>query len=180
MPIPEGFNPDYPECPKCGGPMWDNRNRKRNPNAPDFKCKDQGNCNGAVWMTAKGQGAKGAPRSGRSSEPSAPPLGPAAALKLMQWSFIQARKIVTADLKSCGLSDNNLAAATVTALPTVQDLASTLAIALTPYTRSQQAPVVSPPSPATEPPAAPTATRRIPTPTFEDAPPPESEDFLPF
>jgi hypothetical protein len=32
-----------PPCPTCGGAMWDNRNDKRNPKAPDFKCKDR-NC----------------------------------------------------------------------------------------------------------------------------------------
>ena len=35
-------------CPKCGGPMWDNRAGKRNPKAPDYKCKDRG-CDGAIW-----------------------------------------------------------------------------------------------------------------------------------
>ena len=30
-------------CPKCGGPMWDNRGRKKNPKGPDFSCKDK-NC----------------------------------------------------------------------------------------------------------------------------------------
>lgn len=30
-----------PVCPVCEGPMWDNRNRKRNPNAPDLRCKDR-------------------------------------------------------------------------------------------------------------------------------------------
>lgn len=29
------------KCPRCGGPMWDNRGDKRNPKAPDFKCKDK-------------------------------------------------------------------------------------------------------------------------------------------
>src|SRR4051812_42044583 len=37
-----------PPCPKCGGDMWDNRESKRNPKAPDFKCKDKG-CDGVVW-----------------------------------------------------------------------------------------------------------------------------------
>ena len=27
-------------CPKCGGPMWDNTTNKKNPKAPDYKCKD--------------------------------------------------------------------------------------------------------------------------------------------
>lgn len=37
-----------PVCPKCGGGMWDNRIDKKNPKAPDFKCKDKG-CDGVVW-----------------------------------------------------------------------------------------------------------------------------------
>lgn len=28
-----------PSCPTCGGDMWDNREGKTNPKAPDFKCK---------------------------------------------------------------------------------------------------------------------------------------------
>jgi hypothetical protein len=37
-----------PDCPRCKGPMWDNRVGKRNPKAPDFKCKDR-ECDGVVW-----------------------------------------------------------------------------------------------------------------------------------
>jgi hypothetical protein len=37
-----------PDCPKCQGPMWDNRVGKRNPKAPDFKCKDR-ECDGVIW-----------------------------------------------------------------------------------------------------------------------------------
>ncbi len=29
--------------------MWDNRDRKTNPKAPDFKCKDKENCDGVIW-----------------------------------------------------------------------------------------------------------------------------------
>jgi hypothetical protein len=28
--------------------MWDNRIGKRNPKAPDFKCRDRG-CDGVIW-----------------------------------------------------------------------------------------------------------------------------------
>lgn len=35
-------------CPKCEGPMWDNRLTKRNPKAPDFKCRDR-SCDGVYW-----------------------------------------------------------------------------------------------------------------------------------
>ena len=33
---------------KCGGRMWDNRATKRNPKAPDFKCRDRA-CDGVIW-----------------------------------------------------------------------------------------------------------------------------------
>lgn len=36
-----------PGCPKCGGPMWDNRTSKRNPKAPDFRCRNR-DCGGAI------------------------------------------------------------------------------------------------------------------------------------
>jgi hypothetical protein len=39
---------EAPNCPKCGGAMWDNRESKRNPRAPDFKCRDKG-CEGVIW-----------------------------------------------------------------------------------------------------------------------------------
>lgn len=37
-----------PACPECKGAMWDNRENKRNPKAPDFKCKNK-ECDGAIW-----------------------------------------------------------------------------------------------------------------------------------
>lgn len=40
--------PDIPGCPKCGGRMWDNRLSKRNPKAPDYKCRDR-SCDGVIW-----------------------------------------------------------------------------------------------------------------------------------
>ncbi|MCY7378319.1 MAG: hypothetical protein LH467_03150 [Gemmatimonadaceae bacterium] len=39
---------DEPSCPKCGGRVWDNRADKRNPRAPDFKCRAR-SCDGAIW-----------------------------------------------------------------------------------------------------------------------------------
>ena len=35
-------------CPKCGGPTWDNRTTKKNPAAPDYKCRDR-SCDGVIW-----------------------------------------------------------------------------------------------------------------------------------
>ena len=53
------FTSDVPACPKCSGRMWDNRLTKRNPKAPDFKCRDRA-CEGVVWPPKPGQpqGAK--------------------------------------------------------------------------------------------------------------------------
>jgi len=41
-----------PDCPTCGGQMWDNRKKKQSPNSPDFKCKDS-KCSKAIWANAK-------------------------------------------------------------------------------------------------------------------------------
>ena len=49
-----------PVCPKCGGPMWDNREGKKNPKAPDFRCKDKG-CDGAIWPARTPAAANGVP-----------------------------------------------------------------------------------------------------------------------
>ncbi len=44
---------DIPPCPKCSGRMWDNRIGKRNPKAPDFKCRDR-SCDGVIWPVKSG------------------------------------------------------------------------------------------------------------------------------
>jgi hypothetical protein len=62
-------DPEAVSCPKCGGRMWDNRLSKRNPKAPDFKCRDR-SCDGVIWppRDAKGQSASNAPASAPESE----------------------------------------------------------------------------------------------------------------
>jgi hypothetical protein len=57
-----------PTCPRCQGPMWDNREGKRNPKAPDFKCKDR-ECDGVIWP----------PRNAGAPVAAAPSAGAAAA-----------------------------------------------------------------------------------------------------
>ena len=54
--IPAAMGPlasDEPSCPKCGGRMWDNRLTKRNPKAPDYKCRDR-SCDGVIWPPKPG------------------------------------------------------------------------------------------------------------------------------
>jgi hypothetical protein len=46
---------EEPSCPKCGGRMWDNRLSKRNPKAPDYKCRSR-SCDGVIWP-ARASGA---------------------------------------------------------------------------------------------------------------------------
>ena len=53
---------DEPSCPKCGGRMWDNRLSKRNPKAPDYKCRSR-SCDGVIWPS------RGSARN-ETSEPS--------------------------------------------------------------------------------------------------------------
>ncbi|MBV9880584.1 MAG: single-stranded DNA-binding protein [Gemmatirosa sp.] len=59
---------EAPNCPSCGGAMWDNRASKRNPKAPDFKCRDKG-CDGVIWP----------PRDGSASAAPARPAATATA-----------------------------------------------------------------------------------------------------
>lgn len=44
------------KCPDCGGPMWDNRQSKKSPKQPDYKCKDK-QCDGVVWPEKRGDGS---------------------------------------------------------------------------------------------------------------------------
>jgi hypothetical protein len=48
---------DEQSCPKCGGRMWDNRLTKRNPKAPDYKCRDR-SCDGVIWPPKPGKSEK--------------------------------------------------------------------------------------------------------------------------
>ena len=54
-PAGDATNGATPACPKCGGPMWDNRAGKKNPKAPDFKCRDK-NCDGVIWPPKQTEG----------------------------------------------------------------------------------------------------------------------------
>ena len=55
---------DEESCPKCGGRMWDNRLTKRNPRAPDFKCRDR-SCDGVIWPAKPGAETKDQPAESR-------------------------------------------------------------------------------------------------------------------
>jgi Rad52/22 family double-strand break repair protein len=65
---------DNPPCPKCGGRMWDNRVGKRNPKAPDFKCRDR-SCDGVIWPPKAGGRGSAAPKAEEPAELDVAPLG---------------------------------------------------------------------------------------------------------
>jgi hypothetical protein len=66
---------DEPTCPKCGGRMWDNRATKRNPRAPDYKCRDR-SCDGVIWPArpAANGAASSAPPRATGPQPLIPEL----------------------------------------------------------------------------------------------------------
>jgi hypothetical protein len=72
MPEPDQIESStgIPSCPKCGGAMWDNREGKRNPKAPDFKCKDR-SCDGVIWPPRASTSASdsGAPQQSAQRAP---------------------------------------------------------------------------------------------------------------
>jgi len=69
---PDATTAEAPPCPKCGGAMWDNRESKRNPRAPDFKCRDKA-CDGVIWPPREA----GAAPAASSREPAGTPDDPA-------------------------------------------------------------------------------------------------------
>lgn len=61
-------------CEKCGGrQFWDNRATKRNPKAPDFKCKNK-DCGNGVWLKDSEKAALGATQSRNGTSPNRPPV----------------------------------------------------------------------------------------------------------
>jgi hypothetical protein len=63
-----------PPCPTCGGEMWDNRVTKKNPRAPDFKCKSAG-CEGVVWPPREAGAIPVAVPAGTADDPACPVCG---------------------------------------------------------------------------------------------------------
>lgn len=68
-----------PLCPVCGGAMWDDRESKRNPRAPDFKCRNKPRerggpgCEGVIWPARDGSPSPYPPPVARRSASTAPP-----------------------------------------------------------------------------------------------------------
>lgn len=58
---------DEQSCPKCGGRTWDNRLTKRNPKAPDYKCRDR-SCDGVIWPPKPGRQNAATPVEGMTEQ----------------------------------------------------------------------------------------------------------------
>ncbi|HWE42401.1 MAG TPA: hypothetical protein VG432_07845 [Gemmatimonadaceae bacterium] len=74
---PEGAAPETssPPCPRCGSEMWDNRATKKNPRAPDYKCKAAG-CEGVIWPPREpGAAPVAAKPAGTADDPACPVCG---------------------------------------------------------------------------------------------------------
>ena len=63
-----------PPCPRCAGQMWDNRAGKRNPKAPDYKCKSDG-CDGVIWPPREAGTVSTAKPAGTKDDPACPVCG---------------------------------------------------------------------------------------------------------
>jgi hypothetical protein len=63
-----------PVCPECGEKVWDNRESKKNPKAPDFKCRDK-KCDGAIWPDDAAWGREGTAWS-KTAAPAKTAAGP--------------------------------------------------------------------------------------------------------
>jgi len=78
MPVEQEAENETPKCPKCSGDMWDNRASKRNPRAPDFKCKDR-SCDGVIWPPREQGAPMGAGSTSAARGAAAAPAGDAPA-----------------------------------------------------------------------------------------------------
>ena len=81
-----------PRCPKCDGPTWDNREGKKNPKAPDFKCKNKA-CDGAIWQDAAPAVQPGPAPSQTTFPDQAPPVGPMTPDQLRSWLLENASRL---------------------------------------------------------------------------------------
>lgn len=79
--VPAG-TPDDPACPVCGGKMWDDRASKRNPRAPDFKCRNKPKvmggpgCPGIIWPPRDGERRPASPAPAAHGSPAPASRGP--------------------------------------------------------------------------------------------------------
>ncbi len=128
------------QCPDCGGAMWDNRQTKKNPKQPDYKCKNK-QCDKAVWLKAKDDASRSSsgPVQGAGSVPVQRPLG-----RL----YFECLKVAKASLKEV-MGDKTTIEAVVQAAATIFIGANQTGAPL--HTPKKVKPVAPPPPPEPEP-----------------------------
>jgi hypothetical protein len=109
-----------PGCPVCGGRMWDNRGRKTNPKAPDFKCRTP-DCAGRIWpgqlVEEEGADVPTADEEGSVGSIATPsPAGPLADAVRSVVETVSARTLrarVRSELRACYLDATDFVLAEV-------------------------------------------------------------------
>lgn len=122
--------------------MWDNRQTKKNPKQPDYKCKDKDGCGKGVWEQKK-QNGNGPANGTAAADRAKRPLG-----RL----YFESMRIAAATVKQ-HLGDKATPADVIAATATVFIAAT-----------NTGAPLVAPPKPKPAPPPPP----REPEPDYED------------
>lgn len=102
------------DCPKCGGPVYDNRRDKKNPKAPDFKCKDRNDCGWSKWED-RGRGGNNNRGGGNGARPAnAPPARAVRPLGPLYYQCMQAAQKTVATLIGDSATPADIVAATAT------------------------------------------------------------------
>lgn len=100
------------ECPKCNGPVWDNRPKKADGSmkatAPDLSCKDKENCGWKQWPPKNGQGPN------RGAAPNVPAKAPRLSWKELGNTYAKCASIAKAVWEKNNLSSEAIVAATAT------------------------------------------------------------------
>jgi hypothetical protein len=91
-------------CPKCQGPMWDNRVGKKNPKAPDWKCKNK-TCDGVIWPQKK----KAEAVAGSIPPAKAAPTKSLSQMYIESTDFVLATIVPKMVAKEIGVSDMSVA-----------------------------------------------------------------------
>lgn len=178
-----------PACPACGGPMFDNRERKASgkygPTRSDFTCKDKENCDKGVWLTAEEKAAIEAEAPSRAAG-GAP--APAARVKLSPEQKKAGRDKVMGDyfglMKLAAERMSAIAAQHKVPLDMGHVQAATFSAYKAMADHGYLADPPAAPTPAPEPPKPaprPQPARQVPAQSdFEERPDLEADDDLPF
>lgn len=134
-------------CPDCGGPVWDNREKKRNgtfdARSPDFSCKDRDGCNYAYWSTPRPTGG-GRPGGGGRKQSGRKPGGSLA--RALYESYVAASKVADR-LADDGIAGSEVIGALASALLQAHAVSGRPIMELAAPAQKKPAPPPPPPPP---------------------------------